>query len=93
MAVAFRTAPEDSSGMPRRTPWNEDSMSMTSSRSWKEADGGVGEAGPGLVWAEEGPKEVLQDRGWAGGVELVAKRKFMIGEKENGAGRPELESH
>jgi len=75
MAVAFRTAPEDSSGMPRSTPWNEDSMSMTSSMSWKEAEGGVGETALGLIWAEEGPREVLQERvweAWAGGVELVA---------------------
>jgi hypothetical protein len=51
--VAFSTAPADSSGRPRRTPWNEASMSMRSSMSWRAATGVVGETALGELPAVE----------------------------------------
>lgn len=51
MAVALRTAPGHSSGMPWRTPWKDDSISITSSRSC----GVVGEAEVVLDVAKDDP--------------------------------------
>lgn len=51
MAVALRTAPGHSSGMPKRTPWKDDSISITSSRSW----GVVGEEEVALGVAKDEP--------------------------------------
>jgi hypothetical protein len=70
--VAFKTAPGDSSGKPRSTPWNEESMSMTNSMSCIEGECVVEAA---LVTPCLSRPKV----GWAAfELALLANKKFMV---------------